>query len=123
VVLVNARHVKAAPGRKTAVNDAAWLAELLQHGLLRTSCIPPVAQRELRDLTRSRCTFIQERVTLINRGQTLLADTYIKRAAVAAAIMGVSRGGRSWRRCSQVMLTPRRPPTWPKAACAAHETS
>jgi transposase len=52
VLLVNARHVKAVPGRKTDVNDAAWLAELLQHGLLRASFIPPAAQRELRDLTR-----------------------------------------------------------------------
>jgi transposase len=49
VLLVNAQHVKAVPGRKTDVKDAAWLAELLQHGLLRASFIPPVAQRELRD--------------------------------------------------------------------------
>jgi transposase len=52
VVLVNAQHVKAVPGRKKDVKDAAWLAELLQHGLLRASFIPPVAPRELRDLTR-----------------------------------------------------------------------
>jgi transposase len=52
VVLVNAQHVKAVPGRKTDVKDAAWLVELMQHGLWRASFIPPVAQRELRDLTR-----------------------------------------------------------------------
>jgi len=71
VLLVNAQHVKAVPGRKTDVKDAAWLAELLQHGLLRASFIPPVAQRELWDLTRYRSTFRQARVTLINRVQEL----------------------------------------------------
>jgi transposase len=90
VLLVNAQHVKAVPGRKTDVKDAAWLAELLQHGLLRASFIPPVAQRELRDLTRYRSTFSQERVTLINRVQKLLEDANIKLAAVASDIMGVS---------------------------------
>jgi len=90
VLLVNVQHVKAEPGRKTDVKDAAWLAELLPHGLLRASFIPPVAQRELRDLTRDRSTFIQERVTLINRVQKLLEDANIKLAAVASDIMGVS---------------------------------
>ncbi len=90
VILVNAQHVKAVPGRKTDVKDAAWLAELLQHGLLRASFIPPVAQRELRDLTRYRSTFIRERVTLINRVQKLLEDANITLAALASAIMGVS---------------------------------
>jgi transposase len=90
VILVNAQHVKAVPGRKTDVKDAAWLAELLQHGLLRASFIPLAAQRELRDLARYRSTFIQERVTLINRVQKLLEDANIKLAAVASDIMGVS---------------------------------
>jgi transposase len=90
VLLVNAQHVKAVPGRKTDVKDAAWLAELLQHGLLRASFIPPVAQRELRDLTRYRSTFIRERTTLVNRVQKLLEDANIKLAAVASDIMGVS---------------------------------
>jgi transposase len=90
VILVNAQHVKAVPGRKTDGKDAAWLAELLQHGLLRASFIPPVAQRELRDLTRDRSTFIQERVTLINRVQKLLEEANIKLASVASDIMGVS---------------------------------
>lgn len=90
VILVNAQHAKAVPGRKTEVKDAAWLAELLPHGLLRASFIPPVAQRELRDLTRYRSTCIQERVTLLNRVQKLLADANIKLAAVASDIMGVS---------------------------------
>jgi transposase len=90
VWLVNAQHVKAVPGRKTDVKDAAWLAELLQHGLWRASFIPPVAQRELRDLTRYRSTLIQERVPLINRVQKLLEGANIQLAAVAADIMGVS---------------------------------
>src|SRR5688572_4156295 len=90
VILVNAQHVKAVPGGKTDVKDAAWLAELLQHGLLRASFIPPVAQRELRDLTRSRSTFIRERTTLVNGVQKLLADAHIKLAAVASDIRGVS---------------------------------
>jgi transposase len=90
VILVNAQHVKAVPGRKTDVKDAARLAELLPHGLLRASFIPLVAQRELRDLTRYRSTFIQERVTLINRVQKLLEDAHIKLAAVASDIMEVS---------------------------------
>jgi transposase len=90
VLLVNAQHVKAVPGRKTDVKDAAWLAELLQHGLLRASFIPSVAQRELRDLTRYRSTFIRERATLVNRVQKLLEDANIKLAAVATDIMGVS---------------------------------
>jgi transposase len=90
VILVNAQHVKAVPGRKTDVKDAAWLAELLQHGLLRARSIPPMAQRELRDLTRYRSTFIRERVTLINRVQKRLEDANIKLAAVASESMGVS---------------------------------
>lgn len=90
VLLVNAQHVKAVPGRKTDVKDAAWLAELLQHGLLRASFIPPVAQRELRDLTRYRNTFIRERATLVNRVQKVLEDANIKLGSVASNVMGVS---------------------------------
>ena len=90
VILVNAQHLKAVPGRKTDVKDAEWIAELLQHGLLRASFIPPVAQRELRDLTRYRSTFIHERVNLVNRLQKLLEDANIKLAAVASDVMGKS---------------------------------
>jgi transposase len=90
VLLVNPQHVKAVPGRKTDVKDAEWLADLLQHGLLRASFIPPVAQRELRDLTRYRTTFIRERATLANRVQKILEDMNIKLASVATNVMGVS---------------------------------
>jgi transposase len=89
-LLVNAQHVKAVPGRKTEVKDAAWLAERLQHGLVRASFIPPVAQRALRDLTRYRSPLSQERVPLINRVQKRLDDATSKLAAVASDIMGVS---------------------------------
>jgi transposase len=90
VLLVNAPHVKAGPGRQTDGKDAAWLAELLPHGLLRASFLPPVAQRTRRDLTRDRRTCMRERVTLINRVQSLLEDAHIKLAAVASDLMGVS---------------------------------
>jgi hypothetical protein len=83
VILVNPQHVKAVPGRKTDVKDAEWLAELLRHGLLRASFIPPVAQRELRDLTRYRSTFVRQRATLAHRVQKLLEDTNIKLSSVA----------------------------------------
>lgn len=90
VILVNAQHLKAVPGRKTDVKDAEWIAELLQYGLLRASFIPPVAQRELRDLTRYRSSFIRERVNLVNRVQKLLEDANIKLASVASDVMGKS---------------------------------
>jgi len=74
VLLVNAQHIKAAPGRKTDVRDAEWIADLLQHGLLRPSFVPPRSQRELRELTRSRTTLLAERARVINRLQKVLDD-------------------------------------------------
>lgn len=90
VLLVNAQHIKAVPGRKTDVGDAEWIAALLRHGLLRASFIPPQAQRELRDLTRFRSTFVRERATLANRVQKVLEDANLKLASVASDVMGVS---------------------------------
>ncbi len=90
VFVVNAQHIKAVPGRKTAVSDAAWIADLLQHGLLRPSFIPDRAQRELRDLTRTRTTLVDERAAAINRIQKVLEDANIKVAGVATDIMGKS---------------------------------
>jgi transposase len=90
VVLVNAQHVKAVPGRKTDVKDAQWLAELLQHGLLRPSFIPPPEQRELRELTRHRTNFIRERVNLVNRLQKVPEGANIKLTSVVTDIIGVS---------------------------------
>jgi len=77
VLVVNAQHIKAVPGRKTDVKDAEWIAELLQYGLLRGSFIPPQPQRELRDLTRHRTTLVQERARVINRLQKVLEDANI----------------------------------------------
>jgi transposase len=90
VLLVNAQHLKQVPGRKTDVNDAQWIAELLQIGLLKASFIPPVGQRELRELTRYRSSFVRERVNLVNRVQKLLEGANIKLASVASSVVGVS---------------------------------
>jgi transposase len=90
VMLVNARHVKNVPGRKTDVKDSQWLAELLQHGLLRPSFISPLPQRDLRDLVRHRQNFVRERTNLVNRIQKVLEAANIKLASVATDIMGVS---------------------------------
>ncbi|HEY7127669.1 MAG TPA: IS110 family transposase [Ktedonobacterales bacterium] len=90
VLVVNAQHIKAVPGRKTDVKDAEWIADLLQHGLLRPSFIPPAWQREVRDLTRSRISATEERTRVINRVQKLLEDANIKLASVASDLMGKS---------------------------------
>jgi len=90
VILVNAQHLSRVPGRKTDQSDAEWLAELLQYGLLKASFIPPVGQRELRELTRARSTFVRERATLVNRLQKALESANIKLASVASDVMGVS---------------------------------
>ena len=90
VWLVNAQHVKRVPGRKTDVKDAEWLAELLQHGLLKASFIPPAPQRDLRDLTRYRTTVVQERTRVVNRIQKLLESANIKLSSVASDTLGVS---------------------------------
>jgi transposase len=90
LLLVNARHVKILPGRKTDVGDAAWLAELLEHGLLRGSFVPPPAIRQLRDLTRYRKRLIQAHSGECQRIQKTLQDAGIKLDSVAADILGVS---------------------------------
>jgi len=90
ICLVNAAHVKQLPGRKTDVNDATWLAQLLQHGLLRGSYIPPIEQRELRDLTRYRQSLVEERTRILNRLQKVLEDANLKLASVATSIQGIT---------------------------------
>jgi transposase len=90
VILVNAQHIKAVPGRKTDVKDSEWLADLLRHGLLQPSFIPPAPIRELRDLTRYRKTLIGERSQEANRLQKVLETANIKLAAVATDVLGVS---------------------------------
>jgi len=88
--LVNARHVKIVPGRKTDVADATWLAELLEHGLLRSSFVPPPAVRELRDLTRYRKRLVQAHASECQRVQKTLEDAGIKLGSVASDVLGVS---------------------------------
>jgi len=90
---VNARHVKNLPGRKTDVSDAAWLAQLGAHGLVRPSFVPPEPIRQLRDLTRARTIVIRERSREIQRLQKLLEDAGVKLSSVATTITGPS--GRS----------------------------
>src|SRR5205085_8152208 len=86
VLLVNAKHIKFVPGRKTDVKDAQWIAELLQHGLLKASFIPPAPQRELRELVRYRTHLIEERSREVNRVHKVLEDANLKLANVATDI-------------------------------------
>jgi len=90
VFLVNAKHVKHVPARKTDVKDAEWLAQLMQLGLLNASFIPEKPQRDLRDLTRERKALIRERTRVANRIQKVLENANIKLASVASDILGVS---------------------------------
>jgi transposase len=93
VLVVNAQHIKAVPGRKTDMKDAEWIAELLRHGLVRPSFIPDRPQRELRELTRYRRSLLQQRSQVINRIQKVLEGANIKLASVAADVVGVSGRG------------------------------
>ena len=90
LLVVNAQHIKAVPGRKTDVKDAAWIAELLRHGLLRGSFIPSKPQRQLRELTRYRSTLVQDHARTLNRLQAVLEDANLKLASVVTDIYGVS---------------------------------
>src|SRR5437762_9470492 len=78
VLVVNAQHIKAVPGRKTDTKDAEWLADLLQHGLLKASYIPSAPQRELRELTRYRVRLTEERAREVNRVQKTLEGANLK---------------------------------------------
>lgn len=90
VLLVNAAHLKQVPGRKTDVRDCEWIAQLLQHGLLRASFVPPRPVRELRDLTRGRAQLVAEKATVANRIQKVLEDANIKLGSVASDVLGAS---------------------------------
>jgi transposase len=91
-MVVNAKHIKAVPGRKTDVKDAEWIAELLQHGLLRPSFIPERPQRELRELVRYRRSVVQERAREVTRLQKVLEGANLKLGCVASDVLG--RSGR-----------------------------
>jgi transposase len=88
--LVNPAHIKAVPGRKTDVKDAEWIADLLQHGLLKPSFIPDRGQRELRELTRYRKSLIEERAREVNRIQKVLEGANIKLSSMVSDILGKS---------------------------------
>ena len=88
LLVVNAHHIKAVPGRKTDVKDAEWIADLLRHGLLTASFIPSEPQRELRELTRYRTRLTEERTREVNRLQKTLEDTNLKLGDVVSDIMG-----------------------------------
>jgi transposase len=90
LMLVNAQHVKQVPGRKTDLKDCQWIAELLEHGLLRPSLVPPRPQRELRDLTRQRTQLLGDRARVVNRVHKTLEDANVKLASVATDITGKS---------------------------------
>jgi transposase len=90
LLLANARHVKNMPGRKSDVSDAAWLAQLAAHGLVRGSLVPPPPLRELRDLTRTRTGWVRDRSREIARLERLLEDAGIKLSSVASELNGVS---------------------------------
>jgi transposase len=90
VLVVNARHIKNVPGRKTDVKDAEWIAELLRHGLLRASFVPPRPQRDLRDLTRQRTNLVQDRAQVVNRLQKVLEWANLKLSSVATDVTGAS---------------------------------
>jgi transposase len=87
---VNAQHIKAVPGRKTDVKDAAWIADLLRHGLLRGSFLPSKPQRQWRALTRYRSTLAQDHARALNRLQAVWEDANLKLASVVTDIYGVS---------------------------------
>jgi transposase len=89
-VLVNARHVKAVPGHKTDARDSAWLADLLRHGLLKASFIPPRHIRDWRELTRYRASVLRDQSAIANRIQKVIESGNIKLGQVASDAPGVS---------------------------------
>jgi transposase len=90
LLLVNPQHMRAVPGKKTDVRDSEWLADLLRHGLLRASFIPPAPIRTVRELTRYRKTLVQQRTDEANRLHKTLESANLQRAMVASDILGVS---------------------------------
>ena len=90
LLLANAMHVKNVPGRKTDVNDATWIADLLAHGLIRASFVPPTPVQELRMLTRTRKQLVRERASHVQRVDKILQDANLKLGSVLTDIMGQS---------------------------------
>ncbi len=99
VILANAKQIKNVPGRKTDVQDCQWIGQLLQHGLLQGSFVPPEPIRELRDLTRQRKQLVRQRAGCIQRIQKVLEDAHIKLSSVATDVVGKS----GWDMLSQIV--------------------
>ena len=116
LMLVNARQVKMVPGRKSDVADATWLAELLEHGLLRGSFVPPRVIRELRDLTRYRKRLVQAHTSEGQRIAKILEDAGIKLDSVVSHLLGVS--GRAMLRALIASQRDPEQPSWRGAGCA-----
>ncbi len=106
MLLVNAQHIKAVPGRKTDLKDCEWIAELLQHGLLWGSFVPPGPIQELRDLNRNRAILVQQRATVSNRIEKVLEDANIKLASVASHVLGQSGRAMLQAMADGVLLSP-----------------
>ena len=123
VMLVNAQHIKQVPGRKTDVKDSQWIAQLLQHGLLRPSFIPPRPIRELRDLTRQRTQLVRQRATACNRIQKVLEDANIKLAGVATRHAGRLGPGHDRGADRRRATTRSGWPSWPGGGCGARSRS
>jgi transposase len=117
IVVANALHIKKVPGRKTDVKDAEWIADLLCHGLLRPSFVPPAPIRELRDLTRYRRKLVESRTAERNRLLKLLESANIKVASVATDVFGLS-GQRMLDALIEGRRACRRWPISPSADCA-----
>ncbi len=90
LIVANAQHIKSVPGRKTDVQDAEWIASLLQYGLLKASFVPSQQQQDLRDLTRTRISLVRERARLVNRVHKVLEEAGMKLSTVLSDIMGLS---------------------------------
>jgi transposase len=90
LMLVNAQHIRRVPGRKTDVKDAEWIAQLLRHGLLAPSFVPPEPVRERRDLTRGRARLVADKAAVANRVQKVLEDANVKLGDVATDVLGKS---------------------------------
>jgi transposase len=90
LVLANAMHIKNVPGRKTDVNDATWISDLLAHGLIRSSFVPPTAIQDMRTLMRTRKQFVRERAQHVLRIQKTLEDANLKIASVVSDVLGTS---------------------------------
>jgi transposase len=92
LVLANARQIKNVPGRKSDVRDAEWISDLLAHGLIRSSFVPPAPIQELRDLTRTRKQIVRERGQHVRRIQKVLEDANVKLSSVITDVLGLRAG-------------------------------